>query len=493
MASLKATSLGLTIGVTSLFVIGCLPNTRSKLQTNGASQQSSTEVVNGFLVAPQTAAKDAARALRSQNHPDAKLMELVANNTVGVWYGAWSGDISSSVKGHADKALSNNATAVMVAYNIPNRDCGSHSAGGIPAGQYRTWISQFAQAVGQAKAVIILEPDAVALTECLNDQSLSERFELLRYAIKQFSDKAPRAKVYIDAGHPAWLPPEKAAERLKLAGIETAAGFALNTSNYFDNKRVADYGNKIRALVKKNFVIDTSRNGRGSSGDNDWCNPAGRGLGTIPTTKTNTSGVDAFLWIKTPGESDGNCGGGPGAGQFWQARALELARNANLKIPSQSSVQKSDEEIPNSSVPSTSSTPESRPSPAPEPSPAPTPAPAPAPTPAPTPSPKPSSNGDLMATIKIKSEWQGGYCADIVISNQGSSAVSTWSLVLNLNGTRLAQQWNVQVAPNGSSVVFRPVAEWNATIDVGSSVNQQGFCVDTPNNSGSKVSVESIN
>jgi endoglucanase len=464
--------------------------------------------VNGFLVAPHTAAKDAARALRGQNHPDAKLMELVANNTVGVWYGAWSGDISTSVKAHAAKALSSNATAVMVPYNIPYRDCGSHSAGGIPAGQYRTWISQFAQAVGQAKAVIVLEPDALALTECLNNQTLGERFELLRYAIQQFSAKAPRAKVYIDAGHPAWLSPEKAAERLKLAGVEAAAGFALNTSNYFDNKRVIDYGSKIRTLVKKNFVIDTSRNGRGSAGDNEWCNPAGRGLGTIPTAKTNAVGVDAFLWIKTPGESDGNCGGGPSAGQFWHARALELARNANLKVPVQSSAQKSDEDVPASSLPDSPSTPESSPAPrpatfpapapAPAPSPSPAPAPAPAPVPTPTPptsggSPRPSSNSDLVATINVKSEWQSGYCADIVISNQGSSAVSTWTLVLNLNGTRLAQQWNVQVTSNGDRVTLRPVADWNANVNPGGSVNQQGFCVDTPNNNGAKASVESIN
>jgi endoglucanase len=38
--------------------------------------------------------------------------------------------------------------------------------------------------------------------------------------------------------------------------------------------------------------------------------------------------VDAFLWIKQPGESDGTCNGGPKAGSWWNDIAVELARAA---------------------------------------------------------------------------------------------------------------------------------------------------------------------
>ncbi|MFI5427363.1 glycoside hydrolase family 6 protein [Aeromicrobium sp. UC242_57] len=72
-------------------------------------------------------------------------------------------------------------------------------------------------------------------------------------------------------------------------------------------------------------VIDTSRNGAGSNGE--WCNPSGRALGPEPQAGTAGS-LDAYLWIKPPGESDGECGGGPPAGEFWTERALELAANA---------------------------------------------------------------------------------------------------------------------------------------------------------------------
>ncbi|HMO12220.1 MAG TPA: glycoside hydrolase family 6 protein, partial [Actinotalea sp.] len=39
----------------------------------------------------------------------------------------------------------------------------------------------------------------------------------------------------------------------------------------------------------------------------DWCNPPGRGVGLAPTTRTGHPLVDAYLWIKVPGESDGQC------------------------------------------------------------------------------------------------------------------------------------------------------------------------------------------
>ena len=38
--------------------------------------------------------------------------------------------------------------------------------------------------------------------------------------------------------------------------------------------------------------------------------------------------MDAYLWVKTPGESDGTCNGGPRAGQWWPEYALGLSRTA---------------------------------------------------------------------------------------------------------------------------------------------------------------------
>ena len=67
-------------------------------------------------------------------------------------------------------------------------------------------------------------------------------------------------------------------------------------------------------------VIDTSRNGNGANGE--WCDAPGRAIGPSPTLQTGTATVDAYLWVKVPGEADGCIAG---AGQFVPDRAFELA------------------------------------------------------------------------------------------------------------------------------------------------------------------------
>ena len=94
------------------------------------------------------------------------------------------------------------------------------------------------------------------------------------------------------------------------------------------DKNVA-YGEQVSRLVGgRHFIIDTSRNGIPGTDPRQWCNPRGRALGVAPTTNTGHPLIDAFLWVKPPGESDGTCGGGPAAGKWWSAYALELSRLA---------------------------------------------------------------------------------------------------------------------------------------------------------------------
>ena len=63
-------------------------------------------------------------------------------------------------------------------------------------------------------------------------------------------------------------------------------------------------------------MIDTSRNGNGpytGPAMPQWCNPPGRALGQPPELNPGPAGVAAYLWIKDPGASDGQCNGGPAA------------------------------------------------------------------------------------------------------------------------------------------------------------------------------------
>jgi len=82
-------------------------------------------------------------------------------------------------------------------------------------------------------------------------------------------------------------------------------------------------------------VVDTSRNGAGPvsgtevDGGPAWCNPPGRRLGQAPTSDTGEPRVDAFLWVKRPGESDGACRPGePEAGRWWPEYALDIAKRS---------------------------------------------------------------------------------------------------------------------------------------------------------------------
>jgi endoglucanase len=284
-----------------------------------------------FWVDPESPAARQARLWQRQGRgQDAELIRRIADQPVALWP-AGEIDPAPMVKAAASAASREGKTAVFVAYNIPHRDCGQHSAGGAADGNaYREWIGKFAGALGEAEALVVLEPDAVAhvVDGCTPGEYHAEREQLLGEAIARLKQQ-PNTKVYLDAGNADWIQESaKLVEPLKRAGIEQADGFALNVSNFQTTEVTTTYGVRLaEALGGKHFVVDTSRNGSGPL-PGVWCNPPGRALGTPPTTGTGEPVVDAFLWVKRPGESDGTCEGGPAAGRWWPEYALELARNA---------------------------------------------------------------------------------------------------------------------------------------------------------------------
>ncbi|WP_416968590.1 glycoside hydrolase family 6 protein [Streptomyces sp. 4F14] len=284
-----------------------------------------------FWVDPDSnAARQVQLWKREGRNSDAELLRRIADQPVALWP-AGEIDPGPAVSAATSAAAREDRTALFVAYDIPHRDCGQHSAGGAADGAaYLAWIGRFASAIGDAKALVVLEPDAVAhiVDGCTPGEYHGEREELLASAITRLK-RQPHTKVYLDAGNPSWIrEPWKLVEPLKRSGVDAADGFALNVSNFQPDDAVKRYGLDLSAqLGGKHFVVDTSRNGNGPL-PGVWCNPPGRALGTRPTTETGEPALDAYLWIKRPGESDGTCGGGPDAGQWWPAYALELARNS---------------------------------------------------------------------------------------------------------------------------------------------------------------------
>lgn len=300
------------------------PNTTVALLQAGSSNPMANKPL---YVDPNSTAKRQAETLRRSRPQDAAMLAQIADQPVARWLGGWVGDIGREVDNAVSTITRSGALPVFVAYNIPGRDCGQYSAGGANGSDaYRKWIRSFADGLRGRQAIVVLEPDALAGMDCLNASGQEQRIALLRDAVQVLS--AQRASVYVDAGHARWKSAEQMAGLLRQVDVASAAGFSLNVSNYIDNAANIAFGERVsRLLGGKHFIIDTSRNGLGST--KEWCNARGQALGIAPTTKTGHPLVDAFLWIKQPGESDGSCQGGPKAGAWWTDIALELSRAAS--------------------------------------------------------------------------------------------------------------------------------------------------------------------
>lgn len=373
------------------------------------------------------AIKQIVKLIAHRQFGDAKLIAGMIATPQAVWFdGGTPKEVKRNVRTTVTVAAALGRVPVLVAYNVPGRDCAQYSAGGAATGDaYKAWIDAFTAGLGHAKVVVILEPDGLALlpTDCGQPDTYN-RVALINYAAHALLAD-PNASIYLDAGHSAWHNVPDMASRLVQGGVRDVSGFYLNPSNYqytangiaygtwisdcITYATVLDPGNygacpdqywnggphpaKIADLLGENtgvalspygqwsdttntpelntsgenvryanmlgttaatthFVIDTSRNGVGpwpgiaghpasDTATQDWCNPPGRGLGLRPTANTGVPLLDAYLWIKIPGESDGACyrwtSGptdpvrnmvDPAAGGWFPEMALELVHNA---------------------------------------------------------------------------------------------------------------------------------------------------------------------
>jgi endoglucanase len=253
----------------------------------------------------------------------------IASRPQAVWFATYKpSTVTADVRRVTSAAAEAGKVPVLVAYQIPNRDCGGASAGGAPdLASYDAWVKKFAAGLGSGKVIVILEPDSVALTTCLSSSELSGRYASLARAGAAIHAADPRAKVYFDAGHSHWNSAADQAAKLRAAGVLTGGdGIYTNVSNFRLASAEIPYAKQVLAALggsaRLHAVIDTSRNGNGAPADGSWCDPAGRAVGAAPTTATGDAAIDAFLWVKPPGEVDG-CAGP--AGSFSPEYAAALA------------------------------------------------------------------------------------------------------------------------------------------------------------------------
>ncbi|KPC50730.1 glycoside hydrolase family 6 protein [Amantichitinum ursilacus] len=267
------------------------------------------DAASAFYVNPDSNAAQWLNAHRDDPRADA-IRSAIASQPTALWFGGWSADVRGAVERYISAAAVRGQLPLLVAYNVPQRDCGQYSKGGAAsASAYQTWIESFFDGIGPRAALVVLEPDALAQMDCLNAADKALRLQLLRHALDYARSHASASRVYLDAGHSGWLAPAEAARRLTAAGVAQARGFALNVSNYGTTAANTAYGKQVAAAlqqqgIRAHFVIDTSRNGNGPLGS-QWCDAPGRKLGTPATQYAGEDGLDAVLWIKPPGNADG--------------------------------------------------------------------------------------------------------------------------------------------------------------------------------------------
>lgn len=285
-----------------------------------------------FYVDPTTPAARQVQVWEDEGREDdAKQLRRISERPQPLWVSGNTGEVRSQVADYVERAAEADAIPLVVAYNIPGRDCGSYSGGGASSGaEYERWVANLADGLDGSDAWVILEPDALPqqISGCVDGEG---RYDLLAGAVDTLTDAG--ARVYIDAGHPGYVTDvEVIAEALRRAGVDRAAGFSLNVSNFIPTADNIAYGERLSEILGgAHFVVDTSRNGaesppRSTDGAPAWCNPPGREIGVPPTTRnTGSPLVDALLWIKRPGESDGACrDDDPRAGGWYPDYALDL-------------------------------------------------------------------------------------------------------------------------------------------------------------------------
>ncbi|MFI1727152.1 glycoside hydrolase family 6 protein [Streptomyces sp. NPDC020489] len=268
-------------------------------------------------------------------HPGDPRQDVIASRIADQPAAVWFADhtpstITARVRAVTSGGAAQGRVPVVVAYAIPDRDCGGASQGGAPdLDAYDAWIDRFAAGLGSGEVVVILEPDAIAQSECLSTAQRADRFASLARAGRVLKEADPRARVYFDAGHSGWHPATRQAELLRQAGAADAAssdGVFSNVSNFHRTADEIVYDRQVLAALRGpaglGAVIDTSRNGAGAPADGEWCDPAGRKIGRAPTLDTGEPRIDGYLWVKLPGESDG-CKGAPGT--FTPSYAYDLA------------------------------------------------------------------------------------------------------------------------------------------------------------------------
>ncbi|EAU85070.1 exoglucanase 3 [Coprinopsis cinerea okayama7 len=284
----------------------------------------------------------------------------------------------------------------IVVYNLPDRDCsanastGEFTVGNDGLNRYKNFVNTIARELSTADAdklhfALLLEPDALAN---LVTNANAPRCRIAAPAYKEgiaytlATLSKPNVDVYIDAANGGWLGwndnLRPSAELFKevydlarrINPNAKVRGLAVNVSNYNQYRAEVrepftewndawDESRYVNVLTPHlnavgfpaHFIVDQGRGGKGGIRTEwgQWCNVRNAGFGIRPTADQGVlqnPNVDAIVWVKPGGESDGTsdlnsnrydptCRSpvahvpAPEAGQWFNEYVVNLVLNAN--------------------------------------------------------------------------------------------------------------------------------------------------------------------
>ncbi|GMF59531.1 unnamed protein product [Phytophthora fragariaefolia] len=269
-------------------------------------------------------------ATAKTDYPDlAFALNAVEEYSIAAWYtDRLSTKDRATMLSDLTSKCSEDSRMTIVVYGIPSKDCNAgYSSGGTVSNtaDYKSFLSDLTTAVGDRKVLYVVEPDAVGLlAQDGGCGSSSGYLENLKVAVKALSANS-NAELYVDVGY--WTL-EYESQRSKvvtiikdLAASGTLKGITINTSNYRTTAQVTKLCTNFQTAIGSTdmtCIVDTSRNYNEPT-STEWCNVMEAGIGYPPTSETNITNLDYFMWIKPPGESDGTCSSGTTAGAFFEA------------------------------------------------------------------------------------------------------------------------------------------------------------------------------
>ncbi|HET9125374.1 MAG TPA: glycoside hydrolase family 6 protein, partial [Solirubrobacteraceae bacterium] len=208
--------------------------------------------------------------------------------------------------------------------------------------RYEAWITQFAEGLGNFRAVIYLEEDALITMPRISPAQRRVREAELAYAV-QALERDPHVVVYLDAGaSDTLITPKQYAQMLRASDVAQAQGFFVNSTHHEWLTTEMYFGQEIsRYLHGAHFVVQSGSAGRGphlnphpmTQGVEDLCNPPGLGLGPN-TWDTGYKGVDGLLWFANVGfTANIQChDGAPGLATFWPSYAYGIVKRRVRRI-----------------------------------------------------------------------------------------------------------------------------------------------------------------